>query len=308
MVTALELTRKLYKRTSEFVMYLTCHLLKFYLFFIKMRPCVDAFCIQNVALYRNALALQQKDNMRKRNEWFETWFDSKWYHLLYQNRDEAAAKSEIDSLISVVQLHSGARVLDLACGKGRHSIHMASHHLDVTGLDIAPASIEHAQQFENEHLHFYQHDMRLPFRSNYFDAVFNLFTSFGYFETMRENQLVLRNIASNLKPGGILLLDFLNHQQVRKQIVPHTTKEVGGITFDIRKEIIGEFIYKTIKFADSGKEFTHQEKVQLLTPDQFEELCSGAELKMEQRFGNYDKTDYLPDESPRFIFTARKNS
>jgi SAM-dependent methyltransferase len=241
-----------------------------------------------------------------KKEWFAEWFNSPWYHKLYKNRDEATAKQEINAMVSVLGLPAGSRVLDLACGKGRHSIHLADLGFDVTGLDISDESITYARQMERENLGFYQHDMRLPFRSNYYDAVLNIFTSFGYFKRMRENELAIRNMQHNLKPGGVLLLDFLNADFVRAGMVPRETKVIDGTTFLIKKRTQDGFIFKTISFEAEGRKMEHTEQVQLLTPDHFETLCTTAGLKMEQRFGDYNLSEYHAASSPRFIFTARK--
>jgi ubiquinone/menaquinone biosynthesis C-methylase UbiE len=239
-------------------------------------------------------------------EWFAEWFNSPWYHLLYKNRDEKAAQQEINAMVSALNLQPASRVLDLACGKGRHAIHLANLGFDVTGLDISDESIEYARTLEHESLSFYQHDMRLPFRSNYYDAVMNIFTSFGYFKRMHENEMALRNMHSNLKPGGVLLLDFLNAQYVQSTLVKQETKQVNDTTFKIKKEIKDGFVIKTIRFEAEGRKMMHREQVQLLTPAHFEKLCDTVGLKMEQRFGGYDLAPYHPDTSTRFIFTARK--
>ena len=112
----------------------------------------------------------------KCNEWFEDWFDSPYYHLLYKNRDYSEAESFIDNLISFLKPEEGSRFLDLGCGKGRHSIYLNKKGFDVTGIDLSENSIAAAKEFENEQQNFYVHDMRKLFRTNYFDCVVNLFT------------------------------------------------------------------------------------------------------------------------------------
>src|ERR1700751_1194972 len=114
-------------------------------------------------------------------QWFECWFDSPYYHLLYGTRDEKEASFFLDNLLHHIKLKEHARCWDLNCGKGRHSIYLHKKGFDVIGTDLSEKSIDHAKKFESETLHFYKHDMRSLFYSNYFDAVFNLFTSFGYF-------------------------------------------------------------------------------------------------------------------------------
>src|ERR1700740_139961 len=99
--------------------------------------------------------------------WFSDWFNSPYYHLLYQHRDEDEASLFIHSLIRHLQPPAGAKMLDVACGKGRHSKALADMGFDVTGIDLAADSIREAKKFESDQLHFYQHDMRLPFWINY---------------------------------------------------------------------------------------------------------------------------------------------
>ncbi len=238
--------------------------------------------------------------------WFEVWFNSPFYHLLYKDRNNKQAEQEIDALLSVLNLDSGARVLDLACGKGRHAIHLASHGYNVTGLDISDESIRHARKMERENLQFYCHDMRKPYRTNYFDAVFNLFTSFGYFNQMHENALAMRHMATNLKPGGTLLLDFFNCHYVRKHLVKQEEKVIDGVRFEIKRYVRGGFVYKIIRFEANSTKYQYREKVQLLTPEHFAKLCTGAGLEIDRTFGDYDLSPFRLDTSKRYIFTARK--
>ena len=113
--------------------------------------------------------------------WFKDWFNSPYYHNLYFKRDENEAAAFIDNLVNYLSPAPGSKMLDVACGRGRHSIQLAAKGFDVTGIDLSEDSINYALQFEKDNLHFYQHDMRLPFRINYYDFAFNFFTSFGYF-------------------------------------------------------------------------------------------------------------------------------
>ena len=113
--------------------------------------------------------------------WFTSWFDTPFYHILYKDRDHAEAQHFMDTLTEYLNIPEGGSILDLACGKGRHSIYLNTLGFDVTGADLSENSIVFAKQFENNTLHFEVHNMCKPFNKP-FDAVFNLFTSFGYFE------------------------------------------------------------------------------------------------------------------------------
>src|ERR1044072_2243531 len=142
--------------------------------------------------------------------WYKDWFSSPFYHKLYFERDEKEAAEFISRLIDHLEPPPGSFMLDVACGRGRHSRILAQKDFYVTGIDLSSDSIAFAKKFEKENLEFYQHDMRLPFRINYFDVAFNFFTSFGYFKTRREHDDATRTIANGLKPNGIFVIDYLN--------------------------------------------------------------------------------------------------
>ncbi|MDR6131123.1 SAM-dependent methyltransferase [Chryseobacterium sp. SORGH_AS_1175] len=164
-------------------------------------------------------------------EWFESWFDTPYYHLLYSNRDYTEAESFITALTSELQLPPGSRIIDLACGKGRHSVFLNKLGYDVLGLDLSRQSIEHNKQFENQTLLFDVHDMRNPIEADPMDAVFNLFTSFGYFESERDDKKVFKSVYDVLKPGGFFVLDYLNESFVKNSLVPESVVKRGDIDF-----------------------------------------------------------------------------
>ncbi|MDC1395816.1 methyltransferase domain-containing protein, partial [Bacteroidia bacterium] len=114
------------------------------------------------------------------SKWFETWFDSEYYHLLYKDRDYTEAEAFVEKLVTYLNPGKDALIYDLACGKGRHSIHLNKLGLNVEGSDYSTNSINYAKKSENSRLHFYEQDMRdaMPKQYNY---ILNLFTSFGYF-------------------------------------------------------------------------------------------------------------------------------
>lgn len=243
-----------------------------------------------------------------KKEWFEEWFDSPFYHLLYKSRDEQEAHRSLDNLLLALDLKPGARILDLACGKGRHSRYLAEKGFLVTGLDISEKSIAYARQFETENLEFFQHDMRLPFRSNYFDGVLNMFTSFGYFKTDREHLQALSSIAGNLKRGGLFLLDYFNSRWVRENLVREETKTVDGTEFQLTKWIEDGHVFKNVSFIHEGREVHYRESVRLFEPEDFESLFSLRNLKIIKVFGSYNLDPYHPQESKRLILVAEKSA
>src|ERR1041385_5591162 len=171
------------------------------------------------------------DAPSRRAEWFASWFDSFHYHKLYANRDDAEAARFLDALIGHLEPRAGARVLDLGCGAGRHSKHLASKGLRVTGMDLAAGSIKEAKRSERARLRFLRHDMRVPFGRDIFDYVFNFFTSFGYFEDAREHLTVVRNVGRALRPGGRLVLDYLNVRHAEARLTPEEVQEIDGVVY-----------------------------------------------------------------------------
>ncbi len=242
----------------------------------------------------------------KAESWFESWFNSPYYHLLYKNRNDKEAQDFLDLLLARIHLPKSSKVLDLACGKGRHSIYLNQCGYDVIGADLSEENILHCKKFENDHLQFFRHDMRRVLRINYFDAVFNLFTSFGYFEREHENELVIQSTAKNLQSGGYFIIDYLNSYYAEKHMEPTQSKEVDGIQFQIIKKIEAGKIVKNIKFEDQGKVFQFTEEVRLLYPDDFLRFFAKEGLSVLEIYGDYSLNHFNLDQSKRLIFVTRK--
>ncbi len=242
-------------------------------------------------------------------QWFKDWFNSPYYHLLYNNRDNAEAATFIDKLLNYLHPTANATMLDVACGTGRHSSYLASKGYTVTGIDLSIRSINIAKKLENDHLSFYQHDMRLPFRVNYFDFVFNFFTSFGYFDTERENENALRTMRNALKPGGCLVLDYLNSPYVKSNLVPFEVKEKGEVVFDIAREVNDRKFQKQINILDRSRLYrtTFTENVSAFSLHDFEEMFAHQGLQITDIFGDYHFNSYDEQHSPRLIIVATKH-
>lgn len=239
-------------------------------------------------------------------EWYKTWFDSDYYHLLYDERDDSEAVRFVDELFNYLNPAPGARMLDLACGRGRYSRYIADKGFDVTGIDLSIANIEFARQFESPNLSFFTHDMRRLFRTNYFDYIFNFFTSFGYFERYEDHLKVLQQVSYGLKPGGIFLLDYFNPYVVARQFKKEETIRKGGILFHIFKRIQGHFIEKNIHFEADGTMHEFNEKVYLFSTKAFHALFEKAGLEIVNQFGDYDLHRFRELESPRLILLAKR--
>jgi SAM-dependent methyltransferase len=242
----------------------------------------------------------------EKKPWFESWFNTPYYHILYKERDMEEAQSFLKRLTDYLHMNANSKVLDVACGKGRHSLFLNQLGFDVTGIDLASESINYARKFENSRLHFYCHDMRRVFCVNYFEVVVNLFTSLGYFQNRNDNLVALRSMASNLKPGGILIVDFFNETWVRNSLVPTIEKEVDGISFRIQKFIDRDKVIKTIQFNDKGEDYQFVEEVSLLGFEEFETMFKQIGLSIEACFGSYALGPFEKQSSERLILVGRK--
>jgi cyclopropane fatty-acyl-phospholipid synthase-like methyltransferase len=245
------------------------------------------------------------DKTNNKNEWFKTWFDSPYYSILYKNRSDEEAALFLDNLTTKLDLPDRARVLDLACGKGRHSIYLNKKHFRVVGIDLSNNSIAHAKKYETETLHFETGDMRYFDLSLKFDAILNLFTSFGYFESLDDNLKVLSNIKGHLLKDGFFVMDYFNAYKVEEALIPHEVKELDGYKFDISKEISNGQIIKTIAFDVEGQAFSFQEKVQLLYDEAINEMLASSGFEILHTFGNYQLDSFNTKSSDRYIVIAK---
>ncbi len=239
-------------------------------------------------------------------EWFGPWFDSPYYHILYEHRDEKEAKDFIDNLNTYLDFKQSDYLLDIACGKGRHAIYLNSRGLDVVGIDLSHQNIAHAKTYENEKLHFYVQDMRQVFKQETFDFALNLFTSFGYFDTELENEQAICAAAVALKRGGLLVIDFLNPYTVIDLLVPSERKTLRGIDFEINRRYAQGFIMKEIKFTDKGKDYLFTERVKAIRKIEFMRYFIKAGLKLKANFGDYELNPYQWQSSDRMIFILEK--
>lgn len=243
--------------------------------------------------------------MSREEDWFKSWFDTEYYHILYQHRDDNEAQFFIRKLVQKLQPPSNAHILDLACGRGRHAKFLSEMGFEVTGIDLSESSIAHARQWENECLHFEVGDMRQPFGENRFDYIFNLFTSFGYFETRDENLRALQNMHRALKPGGVLVLDFMNVNKVRLGLVEEEVRQTPEIEFHIERFIRNNRVIKQIAFEDDGRKYQYEEKVQLLDREEFKKLFSEAGFDSTDTFGDFELNTFDPCHCERLILFAQ---
>lgn len=241
-------------------------------------------------------------------EWFENWFNSYFYYQLYADRDKTEATNFIKNLLTNLSIAEDSKILDVACGRGRYSRIMNEMGYNVFGIDIAVESIAYANQHANEKLHFFVHDMRLPFWINYFDFAFNFFTSFGYFKTQREDDAAIRTMSQSLKYGGTLVLDYLNPAYTANHLVAHEEKIIKGTIYKINRYQDEKKFHKqiTVYHPSLEKPLTYTEVVSKFSLHDFEVMFAKQHLRIHKVYGNYSLAEYDQQTSPRLIMIATK--
>lgn len=238
--------------------------------------------------------------IKEETTWYASWFNTPYYHILYKDRDYTEAETFMTNLTNYLNLPEKGKILDLACGKGRHAIYLNSIGYNVTGVDLSENSIKHAKQFENNTLKFNVHDMCKPYYEQ-FDAVFNLFTSFGYFENEVDNLNTIKAIKANLNDSGFGVIDFLNTNYIIDNLVAENTKTVDGIDFLQKRSVKDGYIVKDISFQADGKTFDFQERVRAFTLQDFEALFKKAGVHLLEVYGDYKLNKYHKNTSQRLI-------
>jgi SAM-dependent methyltransferase len=237
--------------------------------------------------------------------WYNIWFDSPYYHLLYKHRDDEEARMFLSSLVKKLDLNAGCKILDLACGKGRHSIYLHQQGFDVTGADLSPSNISAANEYAAEGLRFFEHDMRNPLPNSEFDVVLNLFTSFGYFDNHEENYKVLRAVHDELKQNGLFVIDFMNCNEVINNLISNEIKIIEDTTFQITRELNNGIVKKTITI-NHNPNLVFEEKVQALYEDDFKLMLVDCGFDIMNTYGSYLFEPFENEKSERLILIAQK--
>ena len=245
--------------------------------------------------------------------WYRQWFNAD-YLSLYQNRDTAEAEEQAEFVAKSAPSADFNRVLDVGCGAGRHIAALARHGFTVNGVDLSAELLQVARGSLAwaEKSRLCRCDMRaLPFSSGVFDIVVSLFTSFGYFDTDAEHQQVLNEWRRIVRPGGKVLLDYLNPVSAVPGLVPseERTTETGSVlirrsynqvTKRIEKEIHIRPRQDNSGVGSAGPDKIYRESVRLFTTEEIISLLTRAGFSTVSTFGDF-KGNNLSAVSPRLI-------
>lgn len=253
----------------------------------------------------------QESQLISEENWFRQAFD-KDYLWLYAHRSDKEAVRQVNEAVKHVPYKVGQKILDIACGSGRHMLAFAKKGAKVTGIDLSPALIKIAsEKLQNAGVktRLLLRDMRDLKLKEKFAGITLWFTSFGYFPTQADDRRVLKNIANHLKPGGWWWIDLIHPAYLEDNLVPESTRQLNGpygktIVTESRR-LVGRRVVKTTRIVDSRGRRKYREFVRLYRPEQFGAMISSAGLRADGILGDYDGSA-LTRKSPRQIWFGRK--
>ena len=241
-------------------------------------------------------------------KWYEVAFD-RIYPVLYRHRSDDEAELVLDAFGDL--LAGRVRVLDLACGSGRYMSSADKRGMKTWGVDLSEFLLSEAVAREGLAGRLARGDMRrLPFCGESFDAVLNMFTSFGYFEADMDNLLVVREISRVLEQGGLLLFDYVNAVKARTMVLEDTVRETEGWMVRESRSLgeEGRFLIKGVEAQNSatGETVTYDERVRLYSRDEMVTMLESVDLSLSGVFGDYDRSDFDEQRSDRLILICEK--
>lgn len=246
-------------------------------------------------------------------EWFAEWFNHPLYLKVYSHRDEAEARTCLETILQKTNLESltpsDVRIMDIACGAGRHALEFARRGFVTTANDLSPFLLECTRtQAEQEKLSIEctRQDMRQITVENAYDLVVQLFSSFGYFKTKKEDLKVLKNVWKTLKQDGWYILDLINPVYLKKNLTPSSSRTIDDLKVFEKRRIAEGRIVKQITISSPDDSITFEESVRLYRIETISGMLVSTGFEIREIFGDYEGSAYNPETSPRMMIFARK--
>lgn len=242
-------------------------------------------------------------------KWFEDWFASDLYLEVYKHRDETDAQNLFNLIDKSIHLKKTALILDAACGAGRYTILLKEIGFNVVGFDLSLPLLKTARsnymELDNQH-QFFRADLREVQLKKRFDLILNVFTSFGYFESDKENFAFASNAFNFLKEDGYFVFDFLNKFYLEENLVPETKRESNGLIIKEHREISNNRVVKNIEISDESKQHKFVESVKLYSYEEIVENFKKIGYKVQNVFGSYFGEEFKLKDSERVIIFFQK--
>ena len=247
--------------------------------------------------------------------WYEGFFDREWLEFRDETAPAERTQSEVDFVLDALALEPGARILDVACGHGRHSLELARRGFRVTGLDLSEPSLDLARAAAAEEgldVQFVHTDMReIPFEGE-FDAAINLFSSFAYLESDDENQRALEAIARTLRPGGAFFMEIVNAVALLRVFRANGWSELadGTLMLDQREYdfLTGRTAVVWTYLRPDGSRSVLRHSLRLYTPAELTSMFRRAGIEVVRAWGSWEGAELeLTTPGIRLLLLGRKS-
>lgn len=241
-------------------------------------------------------------------DWTEKYFDELYMKFILEQQKDEITEMQVDLIAKF--LKSNAYILDAGCGIGRHSFSLSKRGFKVLGIDSSDLYIKRAKEIlvssQLTDIKFEVKDMREDLGFELFDAIINIWSSFGYFEDNVNNK-IMENFYRALKKGGILFIDIENRDYILKHFISETFKEKEGIfilerrNFNPIKSVITTHRYFIV--GSERKEYVRH--LRMYTVTEMINITKENNFAIQKVMGNYDGSKFH-SESPRIILVCRK--
>lgn len=241
--------------------------------------------------------------------WYSDWFNSEYYLKVYSHRDESEAERLVSLILNNVNHEGGSKVLDMACGSGRHAIAFTKKGFNVTAIDISHRLISDAKQNAskvNVEIDFVLSNILEYSDQRKYHLAVNLFTSIGYFENDTDNFKVIEKAYNFLHSGGYFVLDYFNTEYLTKNLVPATVFSENGLRITQTRSINNNRVRKDITIDKNGSVEKFYESVRLYNYIEVQNFLQSAGFIVNKEFGDYYGKNFNVDTSPRLIIFAHK--
>ncbi|GAC1358635.1 MAG: class I SAM-dependent methyltransferase [Ktedonobacteraceae bacterium] len=243
--------------------------------------------------------------------WYITFFGEDYLRLYSPFLPPQKTAREVKDIVSLLNLPVGSSILDLCCGYGRHAIPLAMQGYLMTGLDLSAVFLQQARTTAGQQgveIRWLQSDMRtIPFVSE-FDAIINIFTSFGYLQNEAEDQIVLQQVQKALKPGGSFLLETVHQARVVRTISPHGITRYDDDLIVLEERHIDLLTsrneVRVSLLHPEGKRTEHRQSMRIYTLTELVRMLASAGLQVQAYYGGLEGGPLTLDS--RLVLLARK--
>lgn len=244
-----------------------------------------------------------------KSDWFKEWFNTSEYLDVYKHRNEAEAEAHIKFILQNVSLKSEAKVLDMACGAGRHAIILARYNYNVTAVDLSERLLSVAKQAADDEglrINFIHSDIRDFNPDEKYDLILNLFTSFGYFETDIENFSILQKAYNLLNKNGIFILDYFNKEYLKNNLTAYSNEIIDNERIIQERKIENDRVIKKITIIKDGETNEFFESVKMYSKEKLTEKLKEIGFDIYKTFGDFSGNKFDLVTSPRLILICSK--